>query len=125
MVAWSRVYHIYYDKSRRLSLLSSGRKACYLSYIQNSCALVHSIGTPSITPCSVVPPSYPALSTVSVVIVAGPEGSVPIGRDNAYGAARPDRGPVGVVVRLGVRSSEFQVGVIGRGIVRVRGVIQC
>jgi hypothetical protein len=90
-VAWSRVYRIYYDKSRRLSLPSSGRKARYLSYIQNSYALVHSIGTPSITPCSVIPPSCPALSTVSVVVMAGPEGSVPIGRDDAYG-------PVGVAV---------------------------
>jgi hypothetical protein len=123
-VAWSRVYRIYYDKSRRLSLSSSRRKARYLSYVQNSYALVHSIGTPSITPCSVVPPSCPALSTVSVVVAAGPEGSVPIGRDDVYGAARPDRGPVGVAVRLGVRSSEFRVGVMGRGVVRVRGVTQ-
>jgi hypothetical protein len=121
-VAWSRVYHIYYNKSRRLSLSSSGRKARYLSYIQNSYALVHSIGTPSITSCSVVPPSCPALSTVSVVVAAGPEGSVPIDRDNAYGPAWPDRGPVEVAVRLRVRSSEFQVGVMGQGIVRVRGV---
>jgi hypothetical protein len=111
-VAWSKVYRIYYDKSKRLSLSSSGRKTRYLSYIQNSYALVHSIGTPSITPCSVVPPSCLVLSTVSVVVVAGPEGSVPIGRDDAYGTARPDRGPVGVVVQLGVRSSEFQVGII-------------
>jgi hypothetical protein len=75
---------------------------------------VHSIGTPSITPCSVVSPSCPALSTVLVVVAAGPEGSVPISRDDAYG-------PVGVAVRLGVRSSEFQVGVMGRVVVRVRG----
>ena len=88
-MAWFRVYRIYYDKFRRLSLSSSERKAHYLSYIQNSYALVHSIGTPSITPCSVVLPSCPALSTVSVVVVAGPEGSVPIGRDDAYGPARP------------------------------------
>jgi hypothetical protein len=85
---------------------------------------VHSIGTPSITPCSVVPPSCPALSTVSVVVAARPAGSVPIGRGDAYGTARPDQGPVGVAVRLGVRSSEFQVGVMGRGVVRVRGVTQ-
>jgi hypothetical protein len=79
MVAWSRVYHIYYDKSRRLFLSNSGRKACYLSYIQNSYASMHSFGTPSITLCSVVSPSCPTLSTVSAVVVAGPEGSVPIG----------------------------------------------
>ena len=97
-MAWSRVYHIYYNKSRRLSLSSSGRTAHYLSYIQNSYALMHSVGTPSITPCSVVPPNCPALSTVSVVVAAGPEGSVPIGRDDAYSAARPDRGLVGVAV---------------------------
>jgi hypothetical protein len=128
-VVWSRVYRIYYNKSRRLSPSSSGRKARYLSYIQNSYALVHSIGTPSITPCLVVLPSCPALSTVSVVVAAGPEGSVPIGQDDAYGPARPNRGPVRVAVRLGVsefgvRSSEFQVGVMGRGVVRVRGVTQ-
>ena len=121
-MAWFRVYHTYYGKSRRLSLSSSGRKARYLSYIQNSYALVHSISTPSITPCSVVPPSCPALSTVSVVVAAGAEGSVPIGRDDAYGPARPDRGLVGVAIRLGVRSLEFQVGVMGQGVVRVRGV---
>ena len=121
-MAWSRVYRIYYDKSRRLSLSNSGRKARYLSYIQNSYALVHSIGTPSITPYSVVPPSCPALSTVLVVVAAGPEGSIPIGRDGVYGPARPDRGPVGVAVRLGVRSLEFWVGVMGRGVVRVRGL---
>ena len=92
-----------------LLLSSSRHKARYLSYIQNSYALVHSIGTPSITPCSVVPPSCPALSTVSVVVTAGPAGSVPIGRGDAYGTARPDRGPVRVAVRLGVRSSEFGV----------------
>ena len=97
-MAWSRVYRIYYDKSRRLSLSSSGYKARYLSYIQNSCALVHSIGTPSITSCSVVPPSCPVLSTILVVVAAGLEGSVPIGRDDVYGPARPDRGPVGVAV---------------------------
>ena len=123
-MAWSRVYRVYYDKSRRLSLSSSGRKAHYLSYIQNSYALVHSIGTPSITPYSVVPPSCPALSTVLVVVAAGPAGSVLIGRGDVYGTARPDQGPVGVAVRLGVRSSEFQVGVMGRGVVRVRGVTQ-
>ena len=106
-------------------LFRSLRKARYLSYIQNSYALVHSIGTPSITPCSVVPPSCPALSTVSVVVAAGPEGSVPIGRDDAYSAARSDRGPVRVAVRLGVWSSEFQVGVMGRGVVRVRGLHSC
>ena len=71
-MAWSRVYRIYYDKSRRLTLSSSGRKARYLSYIQNSYASVHSFGTPSITPCSVIPPSCPALSTVPVVIAIGP-----------------------------------------------------
>ena len=122
-MAWPRVYRIYYDKSRRLSLSSSGRKARYLSYIQNSYASVHSFSTPSITPCSIVSPSCPALSTVLVVVAAGPEGSVPIGQDDAYGAAQPDRGLVGVAVRIGVRSSEFRVGVISRGVVRVRGVI--
>ena len=79
-------------------LSSSGRKARYLSYIQNSYALVHSIGTPSMTPCSVVPPSCPALFTVSVIVAAGPAGSVPIGWGDVYGPARPDQGPVGVAV---------------------------
>ena len=115
-MAWSRVYRIYYDKSRRLSLSSSGRKARYLSYIQNSYALVHSIGTPSITPCSVVPPSCPALSTVSVVVAVGPAGSVPIGRGDSYDTVRSVRGPVGVVVRFGVRTlgSDFRVGLWGQ-----------
>ena len=103
-MVWSRVYRIYYDKSRRLSLSSSGRKARYLSYIQNSYAFMHSFGTPSITPYSVVPPSCPALSTTSVVVVIGPVGSVPIGRGNAYGAVWSDRGPVSCAP---IRSSEF------------------
>ena len=97
-MAWSRVYRIYYDKSRRLSLSSSGRKARYLSYIQNSYASVHSFGTPSITPYSVVPPSCPVLSTASVVVTIGPAGSVPIGRGNVYGAVRSVQGSVGVAV---------------------------
>ena len=120
-MAWSRVYHIYYDKSRRLSLSNSGRKARYLSYIQNSYASVHSFGTPSITPYSVVLPSCLALSTTLVVVTIGPAGSVPIGRGDAYGAARSDQGPVGVAVRFGVRSfgSEFWVEVWFR--VSVRG----
>jgi hypothetical protein len=106
-VAWSRVYRIYYDKSRRLSLSNSGRKARYLSYIQNSYASVHSFGTPSITPYSVIPPSCPALSTAPVVVAIGPAGSVPIGRGGPYGTVRSVRGSVGVVVRLGVRTSGF------------------
>ena len=112
-MAWSRVYHIYYDKSRRLSLSSSGRKARYLSYIQNSYASVHSFGTPSVTPCSVIPPSCPALSTAPVVVAIGLVGSVPIGRGDAYGAVWSVRDPVGVAVQFGVRSfgSEFWVGV--------------
>ena len=112
-MAWSRVYRIYYDKSRRLSLSSSGRKARYLSYIQNSYASVHSFGTPSITPCSVIPPSCLALSIAPVVVAIGPAGSVPIGRGDSYGAVRSVRGPVGVAVRFGVWSfgSEFWVGV--------------
>ena len=99
--------------SRRLSLSSSGRKARYLSYIQNSYASMHSFGTPSVTPCLVIPPSCPALSTASVVVAIGPAGSVPIGRGDSYGAVRSVRGPVGVAVRFGVRSfgSEFWVGV--------------
>jgi hypothetical protein len=123
-VAWSRVYRIYYDKSRRLSLSSSGHKARYLSYIQNSYASVHSFGTPSITLCLVIPPSCLALSTAPVVVAIGPAGSVPIGRGDSYGTVRSVRGPVGVVVRFGVRSfgSEFWVGVLGRSLVRVRGV---
>jgi hypothetical protein len=74
---------------------------------------VHSFGTPSITPYSVVPPSYPVLSTASVVVAIGPAGSVPIGRGDVYGAVLSVRGPVGVAVRFGVRSSgsEFWVGV--------------
>ena len=112
-MAWSRVYHIYYDKSRRLSLSSSGRKARYLSYIQNSYASVHSFGTPSITPYLVVPPSCLALSTTSVVVAIGSAGSVPIGQGDAYGTVRSDQGPVGVAVRFRVRSfgSEFWVEV--------------
>jgi hypothetical protein len=112
-VAWSRVYRIYYDKSRRLSLSSSGRKARYLSYIQNGYTSVHSFSTPSITPYSVVPPSCPALSTASVVVAIWPAGSVPIGWGNVYSAVRSVRGSVGVVVRFRVRSfgSEFWVGV--------------
>ena len=123
MVAWSRVYRIYYNKSRRLSLSSSRRKARYLSYIQNSYALVHSIGTPSITPCSVIPPSCLALSAAPVVVVIGSAGSVPIGRGDPYGTVRSVRGLVGVVVRFGVWSlgSEFWVRVLGRSLVRVRG----
>jgi hypothetical protein len=97
-VAWSRVYRIYYDKSRRLSLSNSGRKARYLSYIQNSYASVHSFGIPSITPYSVIPPSCLALSTASVVVTIGPADSVPIGRSDAYGVVRSDQGLVGVVV---------------------------
>jgi hypothetical protein len=111
-VAWSRVYRIYYDKSRRLSLSRSGRKARYLSNIQNSYAPVHSFGTPSITPCSVIPPSCPALSTALVVVA----GSVPIGRGDPCGTVRSVRGPVGVVVRFGVRTfgSDFRVRLLGR-----------
>ena len=122
-MAWSRVYRIYYDKSRRLSLSSSGRKARYLSYIQNSYASVHSFGTPSVTPCSVIPPSCPALSTAPVVVAIRLADSVPIGWGDSYGAVRSIRGPVGVAVRYGVRSfgSEFWVGVLGRSLVRVRG----
>jgi hypothetical protein len=114
-VAWSRVYRIYYDKSRRLSLSSSGRKARYLSYIQNSYASVHSFGTPSIIPCSVIPPSCPALSTAPVVVAIGPAGSVPIGRGDSHGTVWSVRDPVGVAVRFGVRSfgSEFWVRVLG------------
>ena len=114
-MALSRVYHIYYDKSRRLILSSSGRKARYLSYIQNSYASVHSFGTPSITPCSVIPPSCPVLSTVPVVVAIGLAGSVPIGRGDPCGMVRSVRGPVGVVVRFGVRTfgSDFGVGLLG------------
>ena len=122
-MAWSRVYRIFYDKSRRLSLLSSGRKAHYLSYMQNSYASVHSFGTLSITPYLVVPPSCPVLSTASVVVAIGLAGSVPIGRGDVYGAVRSVRGPVRVAVQFGVQSSgsEFWVGVLGQSVVRVRG----
>ena len=105
-MAWSRVYRIYYDTSRRLILSSSGRKARYLSYIQNSYASVHSFGTPSITPCSVIPPSCPALSTALVVVAIGPAGSVPIGR-----------GDLRSTVRSEVRSelwSNSEFGLLGR-----------
>jgi hypothetical protein len=87
-VAWSRVYRIYYDKSRRLSLSSSGRKARYLSYIQNSYAFVHSFGTPLITPYLAIPPSCPVLSTAPVVVAIGPVSSVPIGRGDPRGTVR-------------------------------------
>ena len=112
-MAWSRVYRIYYDKSRMLSLSSSGRKARYLSYIQNSYASMYNFGTPSVTPCSVIPPSCPALSTAPVVVAIGPAGSVPIGWGDLYGTVRSIRGLVGVAVQFGVRSfgSEFWVGV--------------
>jgi type IV secretory pathway TrbD component len=111
-VARSRVYRIYYDKSKRLSLSSSGRKARYLSYIQNSYASVHSFGTPSITPCSVILPSCPALSTAPVVVAIRPAGSIPIGRGDPCGTVQSVRGPVGVVVRFGGRTfgSDFGVG---------------
>ena len=128
-MAWSRVYRIYYDKSRRLSLSSSGRKARYLSYIQNSYASVHSFGTPSITPYSAIPPSCPVLSTAPVVVAIRPAGSVSIGRGDlrstvqsavrsgprygpVRGTVRSVRGSVGVVVRFGVRTlgSDFGVG---------------
>ena len=105
-MARSRVYRIYYDKSRRLSLSNSGHKARYLSYIQNSYASVHSFGTPSITPCSVIPPSCPVLSTAPVVVAIGPAGSVPIGRGDP-------RGTVQSKIRLELWSdSEF--GLLGR-----------
>jgi hypothetical protein len=97
-VAWSRVYRIYYNKSRRLSLSSSRRKARYLSYIQNSYASVHSFDTPSVTPCSVILPSCLALFTAPVVVAIGPAGSVPIGQGDSYGTVRSVRGLVGVVV---------------------------
>ena len=111
-MAWSRVYRIYYDKSRRLSLSSNGRKARYLSYIQNSYASLHSFSTPSITPYLVIPPSCPALSTAPVVVAIGPAGSVPIGWGDLYGTVRSVRGPVGVVVQFEVRT--FGVGLWGR-----------
>jgi hypothetical protein len=117
-VAWSRVYCIYYDKSRRLSLSSSGRKAYYLSYIQNSYASMHSFDTPSVTPCSVIPPSCPALSTAPVVVAIRLAGSVPIGRGDSCSTVWSVQGPVGVVVQFGVQSfgSEFWVGVLGRSL---------
>jgi hypothetical protein len=95
----------------------------YLSYIQNSYASVHSFGTPSVTPCSVIPPSCPALSTAPVVVAIGPAGSVPIGRGDSHGTVWSVQGPVGVVVRFGVRSFglEFWVRILGRSLVRVRG----
>ena len=115
-MAQSRVYCIYYDKSRRLSLSSSRRKARYLSYTQNSYASVHSFGTPSITPYLVIPPSCPALSTAPVVVAIGPAGSVPIGRGDPHGTVRSVQGPVGVVVRFGVGllGSDFGVGLWGQ-----------
>ena len=84
---------------------------------------MHSFGTPSVTPCSVIPPSCPALSTAPVVVAIGPAGSVPIGRGDSYGTVQSVRGPVGVAVRFRVRSfgSEFWVGVLGRSLVSVRG----
>ena len=84
-----------------------------LSYIQNSYAFVHSFGTSSIIPYSVVPPSCPALSTTLVVVAIGLAGSVPIGRSDMYSAVWSDQGPVGVVVRFRVQSfgSEFWVEV--------------
>ena len=97
-MAWSKDYRIYYGKSRRLSPSSSGPKACYFSYIQNSYASVHSFGTPSITSYSVVPPSCPTLSTALVVVAIGPAGSVPIGRGDTYSTARSDQGLVRVAV---------------------------
>ena len=81
--------------------------------MQNSYASVHSFGTLSVTPCSVIPPSCPALSTAPVVVVIGPAGSVPFGGGDSYGAVWSIRDPVGVAVQFGVRSfrSEFWVGV--------------
>ena len=117
-MAWSRFYHIYYDKSRRLSLSNSGHKARYLSYIQNSYASVHSFSAPSITPYSIIPPSCPALSTAPVVVAIGPADSVPIGRGGQYGMVRS--GPSEVRSELwsdsefGLLGSDFRVGLWGR-----------
>ena len=117
-MAQSRVYCIYYDKSRRLSLSSSRRKARYLSYTQNSYASVHSFGTPSITPYLVIPPSCPALSTAPVVVAISPAGSVPIGRGGPYGTVRS--GPSEVRSELWsdsefeLLSSDFRVGLWDR-----------
>jgi hypothetical protein len=108
-VAQSRVYRIYYDKSRRLSLSSSRRKTRYLSYIQNSYASVHSFGTPSITPYSVIPPSCPALFTAPVVVAIRPADSVPIGRGDSYGTVRS--GPSEVRSELW---SDSEFGLLGR-----------
>ena len=85
---------------------------------------MHSFGTPSITPYSVIPPSCPALSTAPVVVAISPAGSVPIGRGGR--TVRSVRGPVGVVVRFGVGlwgrtlGSDFGVGLWGGYIVIVR-----
>jgi hypothetical protein len=77
---------------------------------------VHSFGTPSITPCSVVPPGCPALSSTLVVIAIGPADGVPIGQGDSFGTVRSVRGSVGVVVRFGVRTlgSDFEVELPGR-----------
>ena len=116
-MAWSRVYRVFYGKSRRLSLSSSGRKARYLSYIQNNYASVHSFGTPSITPCSVIPPSCPALSTAPVVVTIGPVGSVPIGRGDSHGTVRSELWSDSEFGVLGQSfGSEFWVGVLGRSL---------
>ena len=76
---------------------------------------MHSFGTPSITPYSVIPPSCPALSTAPVVVAIGPVGSVPIGRGGPYGTVRS-------VVRSELWSDsefrllglDFRVGLWGR-----------
>jgi hypothetical protein len=98
-------------------LSSSGRKARYLSYIQNSYASLHSFGTPSITPYSVIPPSCPVLFTAPVVVAIGPAGSVPIGRAIRTVRSGPRYGPVRP--RFGrscgpIRGSDFGVGLWGR-----------
>ena len=79
---------------------------------------MHSFGTPSVTPCLVIPLSCPALSTAPVVVAIGPAGTVPIGRGDSCGMVRSVRGPVGVVVWFGVRSfgSDFWVGVLGQSL---------
>ena len=72
-MAWSRVYRIYYDKSRRLSLHNSRRKALYLSTYRIAIPLYITAAPLLYSPYLVVLPSCLALFSVpAIVAIASP-----------------------------------------------------